>query len=441
MRVNDLTTNQLMNSGVKGITETAARLKHRTNLGVLNRLARKMVIAQLQKLKIGRVILVEQFNNLKSDAKFSFGQLSENCTLDGKIIVHNPQFYSDLAFGGSIGAGESYMLGHWSSDSLTNVVRIFAVNAELSDDMEPGMASLVTLLRKSLHWLNRNSKSGSRKNISAHYDIGNDLFALFLDPTMMYSCGIFPNEQSDMREASLAKLERICKSLDLQPSDHILEIGSGWGGLAIYAAENYGCRVTTTTISKQQFDLALQRVWESGLQDKITVLLQDYRDLQGQFDKLVSIEMIEAVGYAYYDIYFEKCSSLLKPNGAMLIQAITIADQRYEKAKRSVDFIQKYIFPGSCIPSNTALLQSVTRVTDMKLLDLTDIGLHYATTLRKWREQFFENIESVRKLGYGEQFIRMWEFYLCYCEGGFQERVISDIHMLLTKPQSRLTLI
>ena len=254
---------------------------------------------------------------------------------------------------------------------------------------------------------------------------------------MMYSAAIFESIDCSLQAASLKKLKIICDKLDLKPTDHVVEIGTGWGGFAIYAAKNYGCKVTTTTISQQQYDEAKLRVKAENLEDKITLLLNDYRDLQGQFDKLVSIEMIEAVGHQFYDIYFAKVSSLLKPDGLALIQAITIADQRFEAAKNSVDFIQRYIFPGSNIPSNTAMLQSITKTTDMRLFDCEDIGPHYATTLRKWRENFFANIVHVRQLGYSEEFIRMWEFYLCYCEGGFAERALGDVHLLLAKPENR----
>lgn len=254
---------------------------------------------------------------------------------------------------------------------------------------------------------------------------------------MMYSSAIFDSPDMTLEQASVAKLDRICRKLELKPDDHVLEIGTGWGGFALHAARHYGCRVTTTTISQAQFDLASARVQHAGMQDNIKILLSDYRDLQGKFDKLVSIEMIEAVGHAFYDSYFRKCGELLKPDGMFLLQGITIADQRYESAKDSVDFIQRYIFPGSCIPSVTALLNSVTRASDMRLFNLEDIGPHYARTLAEWRKNFFQNIEQVRALGYSEEFIRMWEFYLCYCEGGFEERALGDVHMLLVKPGNR----
>ncbi len=311
------------------------------------------------------------------------------------------------------------------------------INQQVMDSLEGGYQWLTKPLFKVMHWLNSNTTEGSRKNIAAHYDLGNAMFALFLDSTMMYSSAMFNAETHTLQQASELKLKTICDKLDLQPDDHVIEIGTGWGGFAIYAAMHYGCKVTTTTISKQQYELAKARVEAANLQDKITLLLEDYRHLSGTYDKLVSIEMVEAVGHQFYDTYFAKVSSLLKPNGLALIQAITIADQRYASAIQSVDFIQRYIFPGSNIPSNTAMLQSITRMTDLRLYDLEDIGPHYATTLRMWRENFFTNIAAVRQLGYSEEFIRMWEFYLCYCEGGFMERALGDVHLLLAKPENR----
>ncbi|MEY3411259.1 MAG: hypothetical protein RL593_835, partial [Pseudomonadota bacterium] len=288
-----------------------------------------------------------------------------------------------------------------------------------------------------LHIVNKNTQAGSRRNIAAHYDLGNDFFKLMLDPTMMYSSAIFENSKQSLEDASLAKLKSICKKLDLNKHDHVLEIGTGWGGFAIYAAKNYGCKITTTTISQQQYLLAIERIKAAGLEDKIEVLLSDYRDLTGTYDKLVSIEMIEAIGHQFYDTYFAQCGRLLKPSGMMLLQAITIADQRYASALKSVDFIQRYIFPGSCIPSVTAMLNSITKSTDLRLFNLEDIGPHYATTLAKWRDNFFEHIDAIRGMGYPETFIRMWDFYLCYCEGGFEERALGDVHMLLVKPENR----
>jgi cyclopropane-fatty-acyl-phospholipid synthase len=289
-----------------------------------------------------------------------------------------------------------------------------------------------------MHWLNRNSQAGSRRNIEAHYDLGNEMFELFLDPTMMYSCAYYPDSKASLDQAATAKLQRICEKLQLSETDHVVEIGTGWGGFAIYAATHFGCKVTTTTISKQQYEIARQRVIAAGLEDKVTLLMEDYRDLQGAYDKLVSIEMIEAVGPQYLETYFTKCSTLLKPDGIMLIQAITIQDQFYDQAIKSVDFIQRYIFPGGFIPSVTAISNAVKNATDTRLFQMEDIGPHYATTLRDWRKNFFNNIEQIKALGYSDQFIAMWEFYLCYCEGGFLERTLGTSHLVFVKPDNRI---
>jgi cyclopropane-fatty-acyl-phospholipid synthase len=329
------------------------------------------------------------------------------------------------------------MNGYWHCDNLTGLVRLMVINRHLLNDVDSGWSRLSAPLLKCAHWLNRNDKSGSRRNIAAHYDLGNEFFALFLDETMAYSSGIFAHAEATLLEASTAKFDAACSKLDLKPDQHLLEIGTGWGGLAIHAAKNYGCRVTTTTISREQYEFAKEKVARAGLSDRITLLLEDYRDLTGEYDALVSIEMIEAVGDAYFDTYFERCSDLLRASGAMLLQSITIRDQFYEQARRSVDFIKRFIFPGSCIPSIRVLMDSLARVTDLKLFHLEDIGPHYARTLKAWRERFLARQAEVRALGYPEAFVRMWEFYLCYCEGGFEERQLGDVQMLLTKPRSR----
>jgi cyclopropane-fatty-acyl-phospholipid synthase len=390
--------------------------------------AKTQILKRLKKVYKGQLTLMD------NGETYSFGNTTD---IQATITVLDPRFYGEIAFGGSIGAGEAYMLGYWTADNLTNVIRLMAVNQQVMDNLEGGYQWLSKPIMKCLHWLNSNTTEGSRKNIAAHYDLGNDMFALFLDPTMMYSSAMFNENTKTLQAGSELKLKTICEKLDLKPTDHVIEIGTGWGSFAIYAAKHYGCKVTTTTISQQQFNLAKSRVDAAGLQDKITLLLDDYRHLKGQYDKLVSIEMVEAVGHQFYDTYFAKVSNLLKPNGLALIQAITIADQRYESAIKSVDFIQRYIFPGSNIPSNTAMLNSITKVSDMRVFDLEDIGPHYATTLRLWRENFFANISQVRQLGYSEEFIKMWEFYLCYCEGGFAERALGDVHLLLAKPDNR----
>ncbi len=398
----------------------------------LQNLARKLVLSKLQSLQHGKLEIIETYKDNDS-SPLVFGHEG----IRAKIYVLDAHFYGEIAFGGSIGAAEAYMLGYWITDNLTNVIRIMARSVTTTDTLEGSFATLAKPVLKTLHWLNRNTEAGSRKNIAAHYDLGNSFFELMLDHSMMYSCGIFDSATSTLEQASAKKLDVICKKLALKSTDHVIEIGSGWGGFAIYAARNYGCKVTTTTISRAQFDLAQARIKSANLQDSITILLKDYRALEGKFDKLVSIEMIEAVGYQFYDTYFAKCANLLKPNGMALIQAITIVDQRFEQAKKSVDFIQRYIFPGSCIPSNTSMQNSITRASDLRLLDLQDIGPHYAPTLAAWRHNFFEKIEQVRALGYSEAFIKMWEFYLCYCEGGFEERALGDVHLLLAKPDAR----
>lgn len=425
---NSQASNEFKSSYPLETPPTLKNLKRKQRSGWLQNIARNLVLKRLQSLAIGKLTIVQD------GQKYEFGK---DGGLNVTINVHDAHFYGEIAFGGSIGAGEAYMLGYWTTNNLTDLIRLMVLNQSVMDTLEGGLAWLARPILKGLHRMNRNTEDGSRRNIAAHYDLGNDMFQLFLDPTMMYSSAIFDHTEMTLEQASKGKLERICQKLQLSPDDHVLEIGTGWGGFAIYAATHYGCKITTTTISKAQFDLANERVNAAGLNDKINILLSDYRDLQGQFDKLVSIEMIEAVGHQFYDTYFSSCARLLKPDGMMLLQAITIADQRYEAAKNSVDFIQRYIFPGSCIPSVTALQDSITRASDLRLFNLEDIGPHYARTLAEWRINFFANIEEIRKLGYSEEFIKMWEFYLCYCEGGFEEHALGDVHMLLVKPGNR----
>lgn len=401
----------------------------------LDSMAKSLIQKRLRPLQYGSLTLVE--NNVST----TFGDQNKCATsltpIHVKLNILDSRFYGEVVFGGSIGAGEAYMQGYFTCDNLTDLIRLMVRNQDLLDNIETGFASLTRPIQKWLHTLNRNTQQGSKRNISAHYDLGNDFFQYMLDPTMMYSAAIFEPTNTRLEQASINKLERICQKLQLTASDHVVEIGTGWGGFAIYAAKNYGCKITTTTISQQQYAMAKQRVEHAGLSDQITLLLTDYRDLHGQYDKLVSIEMIEAVGHQFYDTYFNKCSQLLKPNGMMLLQAITITDQRYASALKSVYFIQRYIFPGSCIPSITAMLDSLTRSSNLRLFNLEDIGPHYATTLAAWRENFLTNLEKIKQLGYPETFIKMWEFYLCYCEGGFEERALGDVHMLLVKPENR----
>ena len=357
--------------------------------------------------------------------------------LSARIEVLDMSFYRQVALGGSIGAAESYMDQYWQANDLCRVIQIFVRNRDLLNSMESGLAILANQLLKVWHFSNRNSQQGSRRNIAAHYDLGNELFALFLDQHSMYSSATFYHPDLSLEDASTAKLERICQKLHLQPDDHILEIGTGWGGFAIYAAKNYGCHITTTTISKEQYQAAQQRVIDAGVADRVTILMEDYRDLQGRYDKLVSIEMIEAVGHHYLDTYLKQCAALLKPNGLALIQAITIEDRYYHQALKSVDFIKRYIFPGSFIPCVSAIVASAARSTDLRLINLEDQGESYALTLNHWRKRFLAALDQVRTQGYNEEFIRMWEFYLCYCEGGFKEKSISNVQLLLAKPGNR----
>ena len=395
---------------------------------ILHRMAKALVFRQLKKIDTGYISIQE------GNKKFSFGKKGN---LSAHITVHDPRFYGALAFGGSIGVSEAFMQKYWSVNDLTKLIRIMAINQNAMDQLESLFNVFLKPILKCLHYLNQNSVKGSRINISKHYDLGNDFFSLFLDSTMMYSSAVFKNPQDSLYQGSMHKLEMICQGLELNAQDHVIEIGSGWGGFAIYAARNFGCMVTTTTISKQQYLFVKQKIKDLKLTHKIKVLLSDYRHLKGQYSKLVSIEMLEAVGYQYYDTYFKVCSHLLKPDGIAFIQTITIADQRYEKAKHSVDFIQRYIFPGSCIPSLTALQNSITESSDLKIYQVRDIGDHYARTLALWRIAFFKRLSEVKALGFDDVFIRMWHFYLAYCEGGFKEKAISDIHLKLIKPDYR----
>jgi cyclopropane-fatty-acyl-phospholipid synthase len=404
-------------------TEDAARF------GTLDRALRQRLLATLDGLQGGTVTVRDALGTV------TVGEPGGDLAV--AMHVTDPGFYRALAANGSVGAGEAYMDGLWTCDDLVGLVRLLVRNRDRLDSMETGLARLGGWAMRVLHALKRNTRSGSQRNIAAHYDLGNDLFKLFLDENLMYSSAIFADPGESLEAAQRRKLERICRKLDLQPTDHLVEIGTGWGGMALYAARNFGCRVTTTTISREQHALAVARVAEAGLSDKVTVLLEDYRDLEGTYDKLVSIEMIEAIGHQYLDTYLAKCASLLRDDGLALIQAITIEDSRYEQALGSVDFIKRYIFPGSFIPCVSAITSSAAQAGDLRLVNLEDFGPSYALTLNHWRQRFLSRLDQVRALGYDERFIRMWEFYLCYCEGGFIERSIGDVHLLLARPGNR----
>lgn len=364
----------------------------------------------------------------------TFGEASAE--LHAHIEVLDPRFYTRLLFGGSIGAGEAWAEGLWTTDDLAAVIRVCARSQVLIDKLEKRLAWLSFPMNKISHWLRRNTRSSSRANIAAHYDIGNDMYELFLDGHMQYSSAIYPHQEAELAEAQEHKLKLICDKLELKAHEHLIEIGTGWGGLACYAAKHYGCKVTTTTLSQAQYDIAKQRIEEQGLQDKVTLLLKDYRDLEGQYDKLVSIEMIEAVGYEFLSTYFATLNRLLLPHGKMLIQAITINDQRFDKYVKEVDFIQKHIFPGGCLPSLSVMCDKLKQQTDMTVTQLSSYGHDYAQTLRDWAHNFSNAGQQLSQLGYGEQFQRLWQFYFAYCEGGFDEGCINLVHFEAAKPQA-----
>ena len=401
------------------------------NTGTISRVARKLVCHQLSMLGHGKLVVREQGYDDQV-----FGDNDERYPT-AELIIHNHSTWRDLVTGGSVGAAESYVAGDWSSPDLTALLRFFTRNLDTMNAFEDKFSWISKPALKALHWLNRNTPEGSRKNISAHYDLGNDLFRLFLDPTMMYSSAIYPRQDASLEEAAVHKLDVICRKLDLQPGDQVMEIGTGWGGFAIHAAKHYGCHVTTTTISKEQWALAQARVESEGLEDKITLLFDDYRDLSGQFDKLVSIEMIEAVGPDFLDSYLSQISALLKPDGIALVQAINMPEQRYERALKNVDFIQRYIFPGSFIPSFGAILGSMQRGSDLVLTQVDDFGFHYARTLHDWCERFMAKREVLAEQGYDTEFQRLWQFYFAYCEAGFSERAIGVAHLMMAKPANK----
>jgi len=379
-----------------------------------------LVLRSLLKLRHGQIHFRGEWNG-------TVGELSD---LEATIDIHNKELIDLIFKNGVLGAAEGYIRGYWSSEHLVEVIQILARNRHVLDKINQNVISQTSqLVLKAWYKTRKNSLSGSRKNIAEHYDLSNDFFKLFLDSSMMYSSAVYKHKDMSLEEASDYKKELICQKLQLKPMDHLVEIGSGWGGFAIYAAQHYGCKVTTITISQAQYDEATKRIADAGLSHRVNVQLKDYRLLEGKFDKLVSIEMIEAVGEQYLSTYFNKCRSLLKPNGLGLIQAITIEDARYKKALNTVDYIKRYIFPGSFIPCISVLTQAASE-QQLRLKHLEDIGLSYAETIHQWRERFLNAKERVLALGFDENFIRMWDFYLCYCEGGFKEGVISDVHLL-----------
>lgn len=392
---------------------------------LLDRAARRVMHAFGERLVHGSLDVVDDLGSAY------FGAVTSELPVRVNVRVHDPAFYRKVMFGGSIGAGESYMDGHYDVDDLVGFVRLFAKNRELLAELDGRLSRVVQPWLKLGHAFNRNTLTGSKKNIRAHYDLGNDFYRLFLDASLSYSCAYFQNDTDSLEEAQTAKIERILHKLDPKPGEHWLEIGTGWGALAIAAAQR-GVRVTTTTISREQAKLAEERVRDAGLSERVEVRIQDYRELTGEYDKLVSVEMLEAVGHEYYDRYFQRVDELLIPKGRALIQTITLPDDVYENAKDEVDFIKRHVFPGSCLPSIARIRQSLATTT-LELRDVDDIGDHYAPTLAAWRSRFLSHWGSARALGYDERFLRGWDFYLALSEGAFRERYIGDAQLLLAK--------
>ncbi len=403
------------------------------SMTALQKGARSVALKSLQLIKIGSLTIEEAYDG--HDVTVEHFGFAHEGQPQAHIRVTHPGFYGRVLKGGSIAAAEAYMDGWWDSPNLTAVTELMARNLSALDQLEAQSSFVTRAMNKVGHWLKRNSIVRAKQNIEAHYDLGNELYQTFLDERMLYSSALYLSTSDSLEQAQIQKMDRLCQQLQLTANDHVIEIGTGWGAMAIYMAQHYGCKVTTTTISEEQFAYAEAEITRLGLEAQITLLKQDYRLLEGQFDKLVSIEMIEAVGKAYLASYIEKCQSLLKPGGLMAIQAITIADQRYDYYSNNVDFIQKYIFPGGFLPSITVLTQMATRHTDFIVRDVFDIGMDYAKTLADWRLRFEAALNTVQALGYDERFVRMWRYYLCYCEGGFNARTISTIHMTLQRGQ------
>ena len=394
----------------------------------VERRARAVLHGILAGLERGRLTIVD------GDGEWAVGRMTDAFPLAATVHVHDPAFYPAVVFGGNVGVGRAYGEGLWSADDLVAAVRILAANQAALGRLDGGLSWLLKPLDRAVHWRNRNTRAGSQRNIAAHYDLGNDFFALFLDESLMYSCACFEAEGMSLADASRAKLDRICRNLELVPGDRVLEIGCGWGGFAEHAAARYGARVTATTISAAQRAYATERIRRGGLAGRVEVLGVDYRDLAGEYDRIVSIEMIEAVGAAQLPTFFRTASRLLRPDGLMALQAIVIPDRFYERARRSVDFIKRYIFPGSFLPSVGALTRAIGSASDLAVIQLDDLTPHYVETLACWRERFGANRDRIAALGHEEEFRRRWEYYLAYCEGGFRERVIGDVQMLLAKP-------
>jgi cyclopropane-fatty-acyl-phospholipid synthase len=391
------------------------------------RFARNFLLKLLKHIQYGSITLVDG----KQQWQFQGNAAKDQAPVE--VSIHQPRVYRRVLLQGTLGASESYMVGDWDTDNLTRLIEIIIENKTVFAKIENALSRVVCYVRHCIDLMRPNNVSLAKQHILAHYDLGNEFFKLFLDPTMMYSCALYDSETRTLEEASLNKLDAICKALHLSPADHLLEIGTGWGGFAIHAAQKYGCRITTTTISDKQHAYVKQQIERLGLEKQITLLNQDYRQLTGQYDKIVSIEMLEAVGWRHFDTFFNQCNRLLKQNGLFFLQTIVINHQAYHAAKNEIDFIKKYIFPGGCLPSIPVIEGCVASQTQLELISLTEIGKHYVKTLNTWQDNFRDNIAAVKAHGFDDHFIRMWNYYFSYCAAGFNTGYINDIHAVWRK--------
>ena len=416
-------------SSTMQVDTLAEKIKTPTKATFLTSVFKNGLKKKLSHLNVGCISVVDGVD------KFSFGDTGSELRVN--VQVHSQEFYVMTGSGGAMGIAEAYILGYWTADDVVMLMRIILKNRSIMLSLNDGFAKILSPINKLIHRSRQNTLKGSKENILAHYDLSNDFYKLWLDPTMTYSCAYFKDSNTTLENASIEKLDRMCRKLNLSEKDNILEVGTGWGSFSIHAAKNYGCSITTTTISDAQYEYAKARVVEEGLESKINVINKDYRKLDGQYDKIVSIEMIEAVGYEYISEYFRKLSSLLKPDGLMALQGITYNDQNFDTYKDSVDFIKKYIFPGSCLISISQIIDVIKNKTDLSMIDMEDITRHYAETLNRWRKNFMSVLPEVKEMGYSKAFINMWEFYFLYCEAGFLERNIGDVQMVFAKSGAR----
>jgi cyclopropane-fatty-acyl-phospholipid synthase len=412
---------------VNHLADDIKKLKKSTFLGGIYK---KGALKKFKNLNSGCIYLID------GNQDFTFGDINSSDKVT--VTVFSQEFYVFLGSAGVLGASEAYTAGYWKADNLVLLTQIILKNKSIMKSIDSGLGKiLLNLINGYIHSNRENTLNGSKKNILAHYDLSNEFYKLWLDSTMTYSAAFFKEKSASLEDASIEKLDRLCRKLDLKESDNVLEIGTGWGSFAIHAAKKYGCHVTTTTISDAQFEYASNRINEENLQSKITILNKDYRDLEGKYDKLISIEMIEAVGYEFIPDFFKTSSSLLNPNGLMALQGITYNDQGFDTYKNSVDLIKKYIFPGSCLISIDHITDVIKKKTDLSIVDFEDITTHYVETLKRWRTNFLNSIDQVKELGFSDAFINMWEFYLVYCEAGFAERHIGDVQIVFAKSEAR----